>query len=226
MASLFDMKKEWRENLSKAEAIVQSAESANRRLSQAESDDFNASMAVVNRLDPEIKTIEAKNTILRFKPTELMGVAHNNNNGAELLGNGPLIKSGPKSFTHEYATAFHTWIKSGGQTVTAALYEGTNPTGGYAVPVITDSQIVPLAPPEMGIRKLATVLPTQNDIKLPIKATNGTAAAKAEGDGTGTNVFGGTAPTLAKKRFLRLWPVISSPHLGSCYKMLEHSRHL
>ena len=59
-------------------------------------------------------------------------------------------------------------------------YEGSNTAGGYAVPVVVDDQIVPLAPNEMGVRRLANVIPTVMDIKIPQQATFGTAAAKAE----------------------------------------------
>lgn len=194
MIQLAALKKQRAEALSRAEGIVAATESSNRQLTPTESEDFNTAMAIVNRLDPEIQTIEAKNTIRRFSSPALLG-------GGEHVeaDSGPLIKSGPKAFSRDYATAFHTWIKSGGVQTSAALYEGSNSGGGYAVPIVVDSQIVPLAPPEMGIRNLATVIPTQSDIKIPIKATQGAAAAKSEGDGTGSNVFTGTSPSLSQK---------------------------
>ena len=79
-----------------------------------------------------------------------------------------------------YAEDFYGWIASGGQTIGASLYEGSDGAGGYAVPIMVDSQIVPLAPPEMGVRKLATIVPTAMDIKIPRKGTFGQASAKAE----------------------------------------------
>ncbi len=72
------------------------------------------------------------------------------------------------------------------------------PAGGYAVPIIVDGNIVPLAPNELAIRQLATVIPTSSDIKIPIQATRGTAAAKAESGGA-NNAFTGTDPTLIQK---------------------------
>src|ERR1039458_7453790 len=82
---------------------------------------------------------------------------------------------------------------SAGTRMDAALYEGSNSAGGFAVPIVVDNQIVPLAPQEMAIRQLATVMPTTSDIKIPTKASYSVAAAKAE-----TSSFGGTAPTLGQ----------------------------
>src|SRR5206468_3041376 len=87
---------------------------------------------------------------------------------------------GPQSFSEDYATGFHQWLASGGQDMSAALYEGSNPAGGYAVPVVVDGQIVPLAPNEMAVRQLATVIPTSSDVKIPTTTAHGTAAAKSE----------------------------------------------
>jgi len=85
--------------------------------------------------------------------------------------------------------------------VSAALYEGTlggsNGAGGYAVTVPTDPQITPLALPDLGIFNASTVIPTSNDLKVPIQASFGTAALKSESSGT-IATFGGTDPTLSQ----------------------------
>ena len=104
-------------------------------------------------------------------------------------------KAGKKFFSTDYQSAFHAWLQSGGQTVNAALYEGSNPAGGYAVPVIVDDQIVPLAPQETAIRQLATVLPTTNDLKIPRKTAFGASALKAESGAT-VNSFSENDPTI------------------------------
>jgi hypothetical protein len=44
---------------------------------------------------------------------------------------------------------------------------------------MVDDQIVPLAPNEMAVRRLAQVIPTTMDIKIPVKATFSTATAKS-----------------------------------------------
>jgi HK97 family phage major capsid protein len=80
----------------------------------------------------------------------------------------------------EYADEFFQYVASGGTKIGAALYEGSSPAGGYAVPITVDDQIVPLAPNEMAVRRLAMVLPTVMDIKVPVKESFGEATAKAE----------------------------------------------
>ena len=63
---------------------------------------------------------------------------------------------------------------------------------------MVDDQIVPFAVAELGVRKLASVIPTVADGKFPTKSAFGTAAAEQKGDGTGSNIFTGTQPTLGQ----------------------------
>ncbi|MFP5210841.1 MAG: phage major capsid protein [Acidobacteriota bacterium] len=83
----------------------------------------------------------------------------------------------------------------------AALYEGTdgssNGAGGYAVSVPTIQQVVPLALPDLGIFDASLVLETATDIKIPVQASFGTSALKAESSGT-IATFGGTDPALGQ----------------------------
>jgi HK97 family phage major capsid protein len=122
------------------------------------------------------------------------------------LANGKLIPAGgnlrqartpnaPVVLSEEYYNDFHTWIGTRGQQIGAALYEGSGPAGGYTVPVIVDDQVVPLAPTEMGVRTIATVIPTAMDIKVPRGTAFGGAALKAESGGS-DNFFTETDPTL------------------------------
>jgi HK97 family phage major capsid protein len=60
---------------------------------------------------------------------------------------------------------------------------------------MVEQQIIELAPPEMGVESIATVIPTSYDLKFPRKASHGTAAAKAESTST-TTTFTGTDPGL------------------------------
>jgi HK97 family phage major capsid protein len=114
-----------------------------------------------------------------------------------------------------YAKALHGFLMSGGKIgdpmltehfdpvgggfplprggFSAALYEGSGAAGGYAVPVVVDDQIVPLAPSEMAMRQLASVIPTTMDIKLPTKQSFSTATAKAE-----TSSFTESEPTIGQ----------------------------
>ena len=124
-------------------------------------------MAESQELGPKIATIESKNTL---RGMIVPGVSPSDGAGAR--------KPSKKVLSADYQQAFHFWVTSGGQTTNAALYEGSAPGGGYAVPISVDDQIVPLAPQEMAIRRLATVIPTTNDIKIPRKTTFSTAAAR------------------------------------------------
>jgi HK97 family phage major capsid protein len=143
-------------------------------------------------LNQQIKALESSNTITRNFPgfAKTGTLLTDGRNGEKLR---------PRAFTHEYMAALMTMIQSNGRTVSepllehadpiggyplvrlgAALYEGSPAGGGYAVPVVVDDQIVPLAPNEMAVRRLAMVIPTTSDIKMPQKASFGTASAKAE----------------------------------------------
>jgi len=83
----------------------------------------------------------------------------------------------------------------------AATYEGieggSGSSGGYAVSVPTDPNIVPLALPDLGIFNASTVIPTASDLKVPIQASFGTSALKSESTGT-IGTFGGTDPALTQ----------------------------
>ena len=193
MASLFELKQEREAALAIADATIAASERERRQATHSEITIIDGQMQRVQQFNKQIADLESKNT-LRSQLTNGMLIPGGPN------GNGAVItKPQPKTLSSEYVSDFFKHVISGGRNVSAALYEGSNAAGGFAVPSVVDQQIVPLAPQEMGIRKLATVLPTSMDVKIPIKATKGTAAAKLEGDGTGSNLFGGTSPTLTQK---------------------------
>jgi HK97 family phage major capsid protein len=86
--------------------------------------------------------------------------------------------------------------------IMAATYEGTpdggsDAAGGYAVSVPTVQQVVPLALPDLGIYDASMVIPTVSAVKIPVQASFGTSAIKAESTGT-IATFGGTDPTLGQ----------------------------
>jgi HK97 family phage major capsid protein len=184
MSKLLDLKAQHKTALDKAEAIVKASESASRLMTEQENKDFDAAMVEVNAISAQVERIETLNTLKARTFGELLS------NKSETKKKGVL--------SSEYASAFWTWFKSQGRDASAAMYEGSNSAGGYAVPVTTDGTIVPLAPNELAIRQIARVIETTNDLKFPVKATHATAAAKAEGIGDGAQVFGGTAPTLSQ----------------------------
>lgn len=209
---LFSMKQQRTHALNKANAIVNAAENANRDMTDAETRDYDMAMLTVRTLTPKIESIESKNTMSRLF----------NQDGHFLTGKGTASPGtlNQKPMSEDYTAAFMSFLRSGGKQssealtegfdplfggyalpalpgVSAALYEGSNSAGGYAVPVLTDGQIVPLAVPDLGVRSVARVIPTTNDIKLPSQSTFGTAGIKAE-SGASTNTFSESNPTLSQ----------------------------
>ena len=189
MPNLFDLKKQRAFALNKAESLIQAAESANRELTDSEQKEYDMATAAMNTLTPQIAKIERQCTLRQHLVDGKLIQAAGNLRMARTPG-------APVVLSEDYYNAFHTWIGTRGQQIDAALYEGSGPAGGYAVPVIVDGQVVPLAPTEMGVRSIANVIPTASDIKVPRAASFGTAAGKLEGDGTGSNIFTESDPTL------------------------------
>lgn len=202
MLNLFELKKQHHHALAKAEGILTAAESAGRQLSDAEALDVDTCMAAAKALKPQIDELESKNTIRAMFPNgkPIIDLAPGSpgptwrSNGAP--GNTRAFqKNEPKKLTAEYADAFFDWIASRGQTPSAALYEGSGPAGGFVVPSVVNQQIVPLAPGDLGVRSIASVVPTSMDIKVPRQTAFSTSAAKAE-SGASSNSFTESEPTL------------------------------
>jgi HK97 family phage major capsid protein len=188
---LFELKQQHAHALNKADSILRTAESAGRELTDAESMDVDMCMASANALKPQIAAIESQNTIRKVMTNGMIIPGGNGNDAVP----GRWRKPEPKRLSSDYLCAFMSFLESGGRTVDAALYEGSNSAGGYAVPVVVDDQIVPLAGTDMGVRNLATILPTTSDIKIPRQTAISTATAKAE-SGSSTNTFTESDPTL------------------------------
>jgi HK97 family phage major capsid protein len=177
MANLLELKQQRQHALSKAEAIITAAETAKRDFTSAEQMDLAGFETTVKALNPQIAAIEKNNTLVtHFKNGMLIPAGV----GAGENGARRFAKSEPPRLSAEYADSFFAYIASAGKQVSAALYEGSNGGGGFAVPIMVDDQIVPLAPSEMAVRRLANVIPTVMDMKVPIKGAFGTANSKAE----------------------------------------------
>ncbi len=189
MPMLFELKQQHHAAAAKAETLLSAAETVGRPLTPSELLDVEAATAELQALAPQIKTIEAQNTLR--SQFGLRGPL------SEPIGNGGSKAVLPKNkvLGKDYADSFHAWLSSGGQQMNSALYEGSNPAGGFAVPVTVSGEIVPLAPAEMSIRKLATIIPTLNDIRIPRKATFSVASGKAESGAT-LNTFQESEPTI------------------------------
>ena len=173
--NLFSMKSQRQYALDKSDSIIALAENAKRDLTANEQSDVDNCLITVKALNPQIAAIESKNTLAGVF-NKLGGVGLMSQNGAGVMG----LKTPERVLSHDYVGAFFEHVRSNGTQTSAALYEGSDGAGGYAVPIIVDDQIVPLAPNEMAIRRLANVVPTTSDIKIPQKGSFGTASAKAE----------------------------------------------
>jgi HK97 family phage major capsid protein len=189
MARLIELKQQRKFALDKAESIIQAAETSKRELTPNESAEVDTCMTAVHALNVQVSGIEKTNTISKM-----------------MSSTGTLLTDGPRKFqlgsegvgvqlSEDYPAAFGEYIKSGGKRMDAALYEGSESAGGYAVPVVVDDQIVPLAPAEMSVRQLASVIPTTSDILIPTKTSFSVAALKTE-----LSSFGSTAPTIGQLR--------------------------
>lgn len=167
---------------------------------------YQDTMKEVMRVQGEIEALESNpnNSIRRMQGP----------GGTLFTDNGPRPNGG-RVLGVEDARAFHRYVASGGRDIDAllidsaesfgggfalpspaafaALYEGSNAAGGYAVPITVDDQIVPLAAKEMSVRRIAQVIPTSMDIKVPTKSAFSTATAKAE-----TSSFTESEPTLGQ----------------------------
>lgn len=200
--NLFEAKKRREEAIAKCEAIISATEKENRSMTQAESENFDATMKEVNALAEDIKRMESLSTIRNLFPKGQVIPA--------APGARKVAGRSRKVLSAEYLEDFAAWAASRGKTVGANLAEGVDSEGGYlfpsigasltegvttaggfAVPSQVEGQIVPLAPPQIGVRNLAQVIPTVMDLRFPRKTAHGTAALKAEGAN-----FGGTDPVI------------------------------
>lgn len=197
MANLFEMKQERQELHDKNGNLLTLTENAGRDLTNEEKRTFQSRAARITHLNTEIENIESKNTILgvfrKFGGVALCGGPGNGEGGYH-----PLSLTAPQRvLSAEYPAAFYRHLASRGTEVSAALYEGSDGAGGYAVPIVVSDQIVPLAPQEMAVRRLATIIPTVSDVKIPTQLTFATAAAKAE-SGASANSFAESDPNIGQ----------------------------
>lgn len=204
--TLQEMKQAQKAALARAEACVQAAESGNRAMTDAENETYNGAMAEFRALGTTVKAREEQNTVRAAF-------------GDHPMVEAPRATSRLSAFrrdnwrTEEYLNDFAAFVQSSGRIrgdalhlgaeelggfkipgLRAANYEGGSTSGASIVPVVIEQQIVPLAPPVIGIESIASVLPTTTDLKFPRKKAHGAAAAKAEGTGDGNNLFTGTSP--------------------------------
>ena len=120
--NLFEMRKAREAAITKAESFVASAENASRLMTENEQKDFDAAMAEANSFTPQIQSIEAVNTLRAQFPKGLIPEANVNAPARTRL-----------SLSAAYVADFWAMITSKGAKMGAALYEGSDAAGGYAV---------------------------------------------------------------------------------------------
>ena len=203
---LIDLKAQQKAALDKAEALLGATDHV---MTASENEGYTAAMAEYNNVTGTIKARESLTTLR----------AAFGEPGPVVDDRRPERSPLEKWRCAEYAADFRAMLQSRGRNIGAALALGVDEAGGFKFPgqpsnrmsaaayessanngasiypSMVEQQFIPLAPPEIGVESIATVIPTVMDIKFPRKLAHGTAAAKAEGTGSGTNLFGGTDPT-------------------------------
>ncbi len=180
MASLLELRKQNHAALTKADALVTAAENAKRNLTATEVLAVDTALTEARELAPKIATMERRETLQDLGPIVY-----------------PTALATRKRLSASYPGAFASYFRTGGAGGTqAAMYEGADDAGGFAVPSTVFGQVLQLAPADAAIRRLATVIATDQDIKFPVASAAGTAALKPE-SGASANAFAGTDPALA-----------------------------
>jgi HK97 family phage major capsid protein len=200
--NLIDILQNQKEALNQADSILAKATQEGRDLTASEKSSYDAAMARNKHLATQADERQATNTLRQIVGDRFPLLT---------MGGGAPARHGQKPMSTEYNEAFLAFLRSGGKQtasalsegfdpmfggfalpslpgMSAALYEGSGAAGGFATTVPTDPNIIPLAVPDLGVRSLAKVITTANDIKLPSQSTFGAAGIKAE-SGASTNTF-------------------------------------
>lgn len=166
--------------LAKADSIISAAERQKRTFTAYEQQTFDATMKEVGELKPKLAAAKAKAFPTKsaaewreeISKQPRLHIPQSAGDGKE-----PIM---PATFSQEYFHSFWDGYMGGSGPVTGALYEGSPTGGGYAVPVVVAGQVVPLAPQDSAVRRLAKVIPTRSDIKTAQVTARGTVSAKSE----------------------------------------------
>jgi HK97 family phage major capsid protein len=207
MAKLFELKQLHTAALDKAESFLNASEG--RALTTAESENMANAMSEARTIEQQIKAAEEINTLRAQMPNGRL-IPGNADPSGHADGDSRVVLS------KEYRRDFAAWARSRGKAVgssmslgldaeggfkfpararaSAAAYEGAGGSGSFILPVITEQSFVELAPPEMGVESIATVIPTSVPLTFPRKTAHGTASAKAESTTSTPTNFTGTDP--------------------------------
>lgn len=168
-----------------ANAILSAAENAKRPMTASETARFDEHMRTVRTVDEQIQT---DRTATVQKMRELI----KEHGSVSRADSKPGLESlQPARFSAGYPAALLDYLAA--RTMSASLEEGVSTAGGYVAPITVDNQIVPLAPADLAVRRLSTVIATRSDRLIPQKSSFGSAALRTEG-----NTFGGSVPALSQ----------------------------
>lgn len=219
--NLQELKQSYQQHTHAAEGIFLTAATEKRDYTASEARDYEQHMDRAKEMHEQIKAVEGRNTILSMVgPGGVPKWVHDAPTGMSAPRVAPATPQ--VTMSAEYTQSFIGFLKSNGKNtpsalaegydplfggfalptlpgVSAAVYEGSqgssNAAGGYAVSVPTDTLIVPLAVPDIGVRGVARALPTATDLKIPRQGTFATAGWKLE-SGASSNLFSESAASL------------------------------
>jgi HK97 family phage major capsid protein len=178
--------------LSKADRLISGAESQKRQLTSAEQQIFDGYMRDAAKTKEKIAAASPTATRNTAEVRALLS-KHPRFPSIERIPSGdgltPLVSN---RLSREYFQSFYSWLGGSGP-ISASMQEGFSNSGGYAVPVVVDDHVVPLAPQDSSVRRLSTVIPTRSDIKTPQVTARAAVAAKSE-----TSPFAVAAVTLGQ----------------------------
>jgi HK97 family phage major capsid protein len=190
MSTVLELQKQRDTHISAADGILSAAERQKRPMTSTETTNFDNHMRAAKELNPKIEAAKPK-SIAEIRAWSA-GQPRDFVASERPIGEGSVTPILPNRFSRDYADGFYSWLGRKGP-MSAALYEGANNMGGYAVPVTVDQQIVPLAPQDSAVRRIATVIPTKSDIKVPQITVRTPVSAVAE-----TTSFPTASPTLGQ----------------------------
>jgi HK97 family phage major capsid protein len=172
---LAEMKTELETALSAAESIIATAERRKSPFTRAESTQLANHRKTIDALTPQIEKAEraSKDPSAVLEKYRAIGLGAQSFSRMDSQGRERML---PKRLSSEYREAFFKRVGNAGSVspeLAAALYEGTETGGGYAVPQVVDNYIAPLAPTASDIRSICTVIETTKEILLPTTAPTG-----------------------------------------------------
>jgi HK97 family phage major capsid protein len=194
------LEKDRAQHLKTADNLVSGAERRKRDMNATEKQMFDSSMRAVEDLNQRITRAKgsAKPVFASRGTAEIRAWIDKQprDKGLSLAkpegGFGMSTPILPNRLSRDYHDAFFGLFGAG--PTNAALYEGSSPAGGYAIPIVVNDQVIPLAPQDSAVRRLATVIPTKSDIKfaqINVRTPGTAAVAETTSFPTGSPTLGG-----------------------------------